>query len=361
MQKGEASYENMPCIQKTRSVGQRQMIVAKMCAGLVKTGSYICQYRTAAQFCLLCGIFTNGGIIMSGSDFSKNAAVVSGSVIIVWLSVLKLISSYWTELSGFNAEISISFSWSVTVMIIGGLCIFVADVMLWKDINSKVPLFISAAVTAVMPATANLADKLQWRTLSGYEPYHLYNGFMLSTYSQITKGLPFLFYAAAAVTLTAATVRTFTGTVFPRIASRAAEYAIVIGVVLQPLLSFFILSAESVQWKWTEYISFSVIANCLAGMLVYAAMVMMRRDMCGIVPFLVSSAAAVLLPFISEMLTNFQEMLASCDEDTLYSDEWELYQKYSGYADIFSFVIYIGIVIAAAAAAVQFFSKKEMG
>lgn len=291
---------------------------------------------------------------MSGSDFSKKAAVVSGSVIVVWLLSLLLIGLYWNHLSEYSV---IFFSWSVTVMIIGGLFILAADIMLLKGMNSKVSLLISLAVTAVMPIAVITADSMQRYSLSGYDMYDRYSA--LHAHGRITDDLPYLFYASAAVAVTAAAVRTFTGTEFPRIASRVSEYAIVIGVALQPLLIFFILTVESVMWKWTEYISFSVIAVCLAGMLVFAAVVMMRRNKGGAVPLAVSSAAAVLLPFMTEMLSNFQEILASCDEDTLYTEEWQLYLKYSEYAETFSYIVYIGIVIAAAAAAVRFFSEKE--
>lgn len=292
---------------------------------------------------------------MTGEKFSKNTAVVSGVIIIVWLQALRMVSNIVQNMTARDDPLFSIVSWSSAVMIAGGLLIFAADVLIFLKKAGKTPLLISAAAAAVTPIAAYAADSIQ----DGSFGHDFYSSYLLSEYRHLTGDLPYLFYAGAALTVTAAAVYTFKDENIFRIASRVSQYILIIGVILQLLVFFFMLHVESIIWKWAEFISFPAIAVCLGGMLVFAAVTAMRQDKGRLAPFVISESAAILLPLISAVMSNFQDVLASCDEDTLYSSEWKFFLKYSGNADMFSYIIYAGAAVAAAAAAVRFFAAEN--
>lgn len=296
---------------------------------------------------------------MTREKFSKNTAVVSGVIIIVWLQALRMVSNIIKKKSAQDEPsfyiIPMSVSWSSAVMIAGGLLILAADVLIFLKKTGKTPLLISAAAAVITPVAAHAADSFQDDSFG----YDIYGAFILSYYRHLTENLPYLFYAGAALTVTAAAVYAFDTEKFIRIASRVSQYMLIIGVFLQLLVFSAMLSAESILWKWYEFISFPTVAVCLGGMLVFGTVTAMRQDKGRFAPLIISESAAVLLPLISAVLSNFQDVLASCDEDTLYSSEWKFFLKYSGNADMISYIIYAGAAAAAAAAAVRFFAAEN--
>lgn len=304
---------------------------------------------------------------MPQEKFSRNTAITSQVIIIVWLAVQLLASifqrSLLTNMVRFgDSETPKVNSWTVIVLCLGGLSMTAANFLICQKKSKKAPLIMSAVTAGLLPIAARLANMAQFNRLNNADGIE--NVEALSVYSNyIVYPLSYLLYVGAVVTIAAAAVYAFGDSeTFPRKASIASQIVIIVWTALQLLSSIFqrhvlkiFLTDEQTINEVGKVNSYGALALCFGGLLILAANFLICVKKERIAPLLIASITTALLPMAVERVTNVQNILASYEGmDTFY-----VVSSYNNIVNSLSYLLYVGAVIAIAAGAVYIFSKGE--
>lgn len=301
---------------------------------------------------------------MSQAKFSRNAAITSQVIVIIWLAVQLMASIFQKSLiepiCSFEDIPKIN-SWEVIVLCVAGLCVILANFMICRKKGKNAPLLLSAIASGLLPIAVQLANVAQFNSItsmvSEYQALSVYD-----TY--IVQPLSYLLYAGAVVTIAAAAVYAFGNSeAFPRKTSIASQIVIIVWIVLQLLLSIFqrnvILKIHNLYESMLDEVgkitSYAAIVLCFGGLLILAANFLICRKKGRLSPLLISSITTALLPIIASRVMQIQNILAGFES----SDAVYVVGAYNSLVNVLSYLLYVGAVLAIAAAAVHLFADVE--
>lgn len=297
---------------------------------------------------------------MRQEKFSRNAAITSQVIIILWLAA-QLLGSIFKKLLlepiYYHDDISKINSWKVIVLCVGGLCMTAANFMICRKKYKKAPLLLSAIAVGLLPIAVQIANVAQLNSItsmiSEYQTLFLYNMY-------IVQPLSYLLYAGAAVTIAASAVYAFgSSEKFPRKTSIASQTVFIIWIALQLLssifqkntLRLFISENEQVYAEVGKITSYAALVFCFGGLLILTANVLICRKKGRLSPLLVSSITTALLPITASRVMWLQNFLAGYESvDAAYA-----VGAYNSVVTILSYLFYVGAFLAIAAAAVHLF------
>lgn len=303
----------------------------------------------------------------SKEKFSRNAAIISQVIIIVWLAVQLWASVFQRPLIAWltrdnKSEILKVNSWAVIVLCVGGLFIIAANFMICQKKGKNAPLIMSAVTSGLLPIAVRLASMAQMQSLNNSDGVESLQA--LSVYSNcVVYPLSYLMYVGAVVTIAAAAVYAFGGSeTFPRKTAIASHIVIILWTVLQLLSSLFqksVLKLFGVYEDVTESVgkvnSYGAVVLCFGGLLILAANFLICQKKGKLSPLLIASITTALLPETFSRIAFQQNILAGYEgHDALY-----VVSYYNSIVSILSYLLYVAAVLAIASAAVYLFSKGE--
>lgn len=304
---------------------------------------------------------------MSKEKFSRYAAITSQALLIGWLAA-QLIASLFQKslLSGliFDNSRKVN-SWAVIALCLGALCVTAANLFICREKSKNAPLLISAITVGIMPIAVRIVHTAQLSSLNNSADIQA-DIFSTATvyFSAITAPLSYFFYAAAAVTVAAAAVYAFGGSeTFPRKVSIVSQVVMIAWLALQLAVSIFqknILSkmlyiSESELDEIGKMTNYASIALCLGALCILAANFLICTEKGKLSPIIISAAATVVMPFITNYLDTIQQFSVNYGgSDAVYA-----FGAYRNIVAIISYLFYTGAAIAITAAAVNLFKSKE--
>lgn len=320
---------------------------------------------------------------MSRNKFQKGMLMASSALVILWFAVIILTEIFRTLLLGTRFKSAgrlflNTYLVPEAAIFLGAMCILTANYLVYGNSeNRKLPLLLSSAAAAVVPAVVRLSYVFQYDVLDTYEGgdravgyafynYSFYHRYMLSVYQQTVMPFSYIFYAGAAASVISAAVYAFGGTRNTVKAVRASQIILALGAAAQTLLYLFqknILGRFYETEQTERIVFFPAIAACLAAFGIIYAVQTVIDNKGKLAPLIGSVSALLLLPFLTVLLSDFQAMSIGTSMNitythmpTEYCDGLRFYNSIS--ISLFYF-IYAGIVIAAAASAVNLFSEED--
>lgn len=305
---------------------------------------------------------------MPQGKFSRNTAIVSHIIIIIWLALQLLASIFQKSLLADamprgSSEMQKVNSWAVIVLCIGGLVIIAANFMICMQKSKKAPLIMSSVTAGLLPIAVRITNTVQFISLNNKDGIESLQS--LSVYSNhIVYPLSYILYVGAVVTIAAAAVYAFRGSeTFPRKVSIASQIVIIVWTALQLLSSIFqkfvlhkLLGLNEQMIESAGKVnSYGAIAFCVGGFLILLANFLICVKKGRLSPLLIASITTGLLPFAAGWLMNTQIILASFDG----MDAFYVVSDYNVIVNILSYLLYVGAVLAIAAGAAYIFSKGE--
>lgn len=305
-----------------------------------------------------------GERFMPQEKFSRNAAITSQVIIIVWLALQLLTSVFQRSLLADmvrfgDLETPKVNSWTAIVLCLGGLSMTAANFMICQKKSKKAPLKTSAITAGLLPIAVRLAYVAQFRHASSAAEIEA-----LSIYNSIyVEQLSYLLYVGAAVTIAAAAVYAFGDSeTFPRKTSIASQIVIIVWTALQLLSSIFqrhvlklFIADEQTINEAGKVNSYGAVALCFGGLLILAANFLICVKKGRLSPLLIASITTALLPIAAGRAMNVQNILAGYEG----SDTFYVVSSYNTIVSSLSYLLYVGAVLAIAAGAVYIFSKGE--
>lgn len=306
---------------------------------------------------------------MPQGKFSRNTAITSQVIIIIWLALQLLASIFQKSLLADmmprgSSEMQKVNSWAVIVLCLGGLFIISANFMICRQKGKKAPLIMSSVTAGLLPIAVRLTDTVQAQSLNNADGIESLQS--LSVYrNYIVYPLSYILYVGAVVTIAAVAVYAFRGSeTFPRKVSIASQIVIIVWTALQLLSSIFqksVLKLLGVSEQTIESAgkvnSYGVIVLCIGGFLILLANFLICVKKGRLSPLLIASITTGLLPTVAARLMNMQVIMASYES----MDAFYVVSSYNVIVNILSYLRYIGAVLAIAAGAVYVFSKGEKG
>lgn len=310
---------------------------------------------------------SKGELFMPQEKFSRNAAITSQVIIIVWLALQLLTSifqrSLLADMMWFgDSEIPKVNSWSAIVLCLGGLSMTAANFMICQKKGKKAPLKMSAITAGLLPIAVRLAEVAQFNRINNVGGIE--NVEALSVYNHyIVYPLSYLLYVGAVVTIAAAAVYAFGDSeTFPRKTSIASQIVIIVWTALQLLSSIFqrhvlklFIADEQTINEVGKVNSYGAVALCFGGLIILAANFLICVKKGRLSPLLIASITTALLPIAAGRAINVQNILAGYEG----SDTFYVVSSYNTIVSSLSYLLYVGAVIAIAAGVVYIFSKGE--